>query len=243
MNEPHDIRTHWNAAMGESIFPEVSLANEYGVVAVGGPLSVTWVLNAYGNGVFPWPLSTGDMVSDMVLGWFSPDPRAVLFFDDLHIPRRLARKMMSGRFRVTSDTAFDAVVAACSGPRKIDGQLESGTWITEQIKSVYSELHRMGIAHSVEVWEQDVLVGGVYGISAGKVFCGESMFYRTSDASKIGLCTLVQHLERSGYELLDIQQPTPHCETLGATEIPRQKYLEILTGGLSSPADFGTIPR
>ena len=177
----------------------------------------------------------------MVLGWFSPDPRAVLFFDELCIPRRLARKMKSGRFRVTSDTSFDAVIAACSGPRKIDGQRESGTWITEPIKAVYGELHRMGIAHSVEVWEDECLVGGLYGISAGRVFCGESMFYRISDASKVGLCRLVQHLETSGYQLLDIQQSTPHCQALGAREIAREQYLEILGSGMTMPAEFGRL--
>ncbi|MEC7566748.1 MAG: leucyl/phenylalanyl-tRNA--protein transferase [Planctomycetota bacterium] len=239
MNHRQDIRNYWKDAMQESVFPDVSLANEFGVVAVGGPLSVMWVLNAYGHGIFPWPLSTGDMNSEMVLGWFSPDPRAVLFFDNLCISRRLSRKIRSGRFRVTTDTSFDAVVAGCSSPRKIEGELESGTWITEQMKAVYGELHRMGIAHSVEVWEEDALVGGLYGISVGRVFCGESMFYRTSDASKVGLCRLVQHLEASGYELLDIQQSTPHCLSLGASEIDRGQYLGILSAGMSSPADFG----
>ena len=231
----------WQQARRETIFPAGSAANEFGVVAVGGMLTPFWVLNAYANGIFPWPLDLDEETGEKVLGWFCPNPRTVLIPADLHIPRRLKRKMRSGRFRVTSDQSFETVVAECSSPRLIEGELETGTWITNEVKSVYADLHVKGIAHSIEVWQDDVLVGGLYGIAVGTIFCGESMFHHVSDASRVALCVLVQHLQSWGFSILDVQQATPHCSVLGAVDIPRSTYLDLLETGLDDPAVFGVV--
>ena len=236
-----DIENIWQQARSETIFPAGCMANEFGVVAAGGKLTPRWVLNAYAHGIFPWPLDLGEGTEEKVLGWFCPDPRTVLIPADLHIPRRLKRKMRSGRFRVTSDQSFAAVISECSGPRVIAGELETGTWITDEMKSVYAELHEKGITHSIEVWQEDVLVGGLYGIAVGSIFCGESMFHHVSDASRVALCVLVQHLELWGFAMLDVQQATPHCSVLGATDIPRETYLEFLETGMEVPAVFGVV--
>ena len=212
-----------------------------GVVGAGGKLTRQWVLNAYVHGIFPWPLDLDEGTDEKVLGWFCPNPRTVLFPTDLHIPRRLGRKIRSGRFHVTSDQSFAKVISECSGPRKVDGKLETGTWITGEMKAVYLELHEMGIAHSIEVWQDDGLVGGLYGIAVGSIFCGESMFHRVSDASRVALCVLVQYLQTWGFALLDVQQATPHCSALGAIDIPRTRYLQILEQGLDEPVKFGVV--
>ena len=236
-----DIHNIFQQARKEKIFPDGRTANEYGVVAAGGKLTRHWVLNAYAHGIFPWPLDLDDGTQDKVLGWFCPNPRTVLIPDDLHIPRRLRRKMRSGRFRVSSDQSFAAVISECSGPRKVAGELETGTWITSEVQSVYGELYEMGIAHSIEVWQDDELVGGLYGLAVGSIFCGESMFHHVSDASRVALCVLVQYLQSWGFALLDVQQATPHCNTLGAIDIPRTTYLQILDKGLDEPAIFGAV--
>ena len=188
-----DIIDIWQQARREEIFPAGSSANDFGVVAVGGKLTPLWVLNAYAHGIFPWPLDLDEELEEKVLAWFCPDPRTVLIPADLHIPRRLKRKMRSGRFQVTSDQSFEAVVSACSGPRLIEGELETGTWITSEVESVYAELHGKGIAHSIEVWQEDVLVGGLYGIAVGSIFCGESMFHTQTNASKAAMLMLHQY--------------------------------------------------
>jgi leucyl/phenylalanyl-tRNA---protein transferase len=236
-----NIDNIWQQARREKIFPAGREANEYGVVAVGGRLTPLWVLNAYSQGIFPWPLDVNEDAVEKVLGWFCPDPRSVLFPTDLHVPRRLNRKMRSGRFRITSDKAFAAVISECSGPRVIEGELETGTWITSEMKSVYVELHENGIAHSIEVWQENTLVGGLYGIAVGSIFCGESMFHHVSDASRVALCVLVQHLQKWGFSMLDVQQSTPHCNVLGAVDIPRTTYLELLETGLQVPMVFGEV--
>ena len=236
-----DIHNIFQQARKEKIFPDGRTANEYGVVAAGGKLTRHWVLNAYAHGIFPWPLDLDDGTQDKVLGWFCPNPRTVLIPDDLHIPRRLRRKMRSGRFRVSSDQSFAAVISECSGPRKVAGELETGTWITSEVQSVYGELYEMGIAHSIEVWQDDELVGGLYGLAVGSIFCGESMFHHVSDASRVALCVLVQYLQSWGFALLDVQQATPHCNALGAIDIPRTTYLQILDKGLDEPAIFGAV--
>jgi leucyl/phenylalanyl-tRNA--protein transferase len=236
-----DIHNIYQQARKEKIFPDGRTANEFGVVAAGGKLTCHWVLNAYVHGIFPWPLDLDDATQDKVLGWFCPNPRTVLFPADLHIPRRLGRKMRSGRFRVSSDQSFAKVISECSGPRKVAGELETGTWITSEMKSVYAELYEMGIAHSIEVWQDDELVGGLYGIAVGSIFCGESMFHHVSDASRVALCVLVQYLQSWDFALLDVQQATPHCTALGAIDIPRTRYLQILDEGLDEPAIFGAV--
>ena len=227
-----------NSGLGYFEFPDPRTANEQGVVAVGGLLNPIWVYSAYLQGIFPWPIEFDD---EMLTAWCSPQPRAVFQWSQVHVPRRLARKIRSGRFRVTSNEAFDAVISGCAESRRIDGALEHGTWITAEMNSVYRELHAQGKVHSVEVWENDVLVGGIYGVAFGRIFSGESMFYKVSDASKAGLCVLLKHLQRQGFDLMDIQQMTGHCESLGANFIERESYLEILQRGLSAPADFGVI--
>ena len=221
-------------------FPNPCTANSDGVVAAGGLLNCSWVYSAYQQGIFPWPV---DFQGEMITAWCSPDPRAVFSWERVHVPRRLGRKIRSGRFTVTSNQAFDAVIQACAGPRTIEGQSEDGTWITSEMMQVYRELNMAGKVHSVEVWEGELLVGGIYGVSVGRVFAGESMFHRVSDASKVGLCTLLAHLEAQGFELMDIQQMTGHCESLGAEFIEREPYLEILRSGLESPVEFGVIAR
>ena len=219
-------------------FPDPRTANSEGVVAVGGVIDTGCVYSAYLQGIFPWPVEFED---EMVTAWCSPDPRAVFLWDQIHIPRRLARKIRSRRFVVTSDQAFDAVVNACAGPRVIEGVEEHGTWITGEMRAVYNELFTMGKTHSVEVWEEDVLVGGLYGVSVGGIFAGESMFRRVSDASKVGLCVLLRHLQQQGYVLMDLQQMTAHCASLGAVMINRQIYLEVLDASLKRPVEFGVI--
>jgi len=218
----------------EPCFPPVTAADSNGLLMLGGELSIDWLLAAYRQGIFPWPIVEGQLE---ILAWFSPDPRAIIELDQLHVPRRLARKMRSGRFLVTSDQAFDAVLSGCAGPR----HEEDETWITPRMMDVYRQLHGLGYAHSVEVWEEDELVGGLYGLALGGYFSGESMYHRTGDASKIAICALVKHLGHQGFELFDIQQSTPHCSRLGASEIGRDRYLERLTHSINLPVEFGVV--
>lgn len=219
-------------------FPDPRSANIDGVVGVGGILDPCWVYSAYLQGIFPWPIEIG---GETVTAWCSPDPRAVFRWESVHVPRRLARKLRKRLFRVTSDQAFAAVISACAGTRFIEGEPEDSTWITSEMKEVYQELHQQGKAHSVEVWQGDLLVGGIYGVAFGGIFAGESMFRRVSDASKAGLAVLLSHLRRQGFALMDIQQMTAHCEALGAELISREQYLEVLRDTLQSPASFGVI--
>jgi len=219
-------------------FPDPRTANAEGVVVLGGLVNAGWVYSAYQQGIFPWPIEFGE---EMVTAWCSPDPRAVFQWEDIHIPRRLRRKLRSGRFRVTSDQAFGAVIKACAEPRVIDGVEETGTWITSEMVAAYKRLHTMGKVHSVEVWLDDQLVGGLYGVAFGGIFAGESMFRRVSDASKIGLCVLLKHLQAQGFALMDIQQMTSHCAALGAKMVDRDDYLGILETTLAVPVEFGVI--
>ena len=214
-------------------FPHADLADEYGLVAVGGLLSVDWLREAYRNGIFPWPIPFNRVA---VLAWFSPDPRAVLELSQLHVSRRLRRRIHSGQFQVTCDRDFEAVVAGCSAPRRGD----QGTWITSELKVAYGDLHREGLAHSVEVWEHGQLAGGLYGVSMGGLFAGESMFHRRPDASKVALAYLVTHLVNRGFTLFDIQQATDHMVRMGACEVPRRDYLRRLYAARDLPVTFGT---
>ena len=215
-------------------FPPLSVADSSGLLMLGGDLSVDWILTAYRQGIFPWPIVEGQLE---ILAWFSPDPRAIIELDQLRVPRRLARKMRSGRFEVTSDQAFDAVLCGCAGPRDDEDE----TWITPRMMEVYRQLHELGYAHSIEVWEDEELVGGLYGLALGGYFSGESMYHRTGDASKIAICRLVTHLGSQGFRLFDIQQSTPHCSRLGAIEIERESYLQRLTEAVSLPVEFGVV--
>jgi leucyl/phenylalanyl-tRNA--protein transferase len=184
------------------------------------------LVRAYREGIFPMALEDG------AIGWFSPDPRGILPLAAVHVPARLARAMRSGRFEVAVDRAFEAVMRACAE------RPEEGTWISEEIIESYLALHRLGMAHSVEAWTADRLVGGLYGVHLGGAFFGESMFHRATDASKAALMGLVDRLQRRGFLLLDIQWVTPHLEQFGAIEIPRVDYLIRLRRALAKDCSF-----
>lgn len=200
-------------------FPHPSYAEEDGLLAVGGDLSPDRLLLAYENGIFPW------FNDDEEILWWSPDPRCVLFPKKLKVSKSMRGLINKQVFKVTFDQSFTKVIEACSSePRK--GQ--DGTWITTKMKNAYQKLHELGWAHSVEVWKEGQLVGGLYGLLIGKVFFGESMFSKESNASKYGFITWVRFLEEKGIELIDCQQTTKHLLSLGAEEIPRERFLELL---------------
>ena len=212
------------------IFPPAESAPTDGPLAVGGRLDPDWLLDAYSHGIFPWPTADG------YLAWWSPDPRAVLELNELRVSRRLARTCRGGRFEVTFNRDFAGVMTGCANAQD---RLED-SWITPAMQRAYLRMHKLGHAHSVEVWQAGQLAGGTYGIAIGGLFAAESMFYYVRDASKVALVRLVQHLSDRGYQLLDIQQLTPHTASLGAREIPRSVYLERLGAATSAPATFGT---
>lgn len=189
------------------------LGDAQGLIGVGGDLSPDTLVRAYAEGVFPW-FNEGDPVL-----WWSPDPRAVIELDGLHVSHRLARTIRSGKFRTTVNTRFADVMRACGETRP------EGTWVTDEMLAAYTELHRRGHAHSLEVWQGDELAGGVYGVAVGGLFAGESMFHRKTDASKVALVALVERLRQRGYVLFDVQMKTDHTERMGAVEIPRAEYL------------------
>jgi leucyl/phenylalanyl-tRNA--protein transferase len=193
---------------------EQALAEPNGLLAAGADLSPERLVEAYAGGVFPW-FDEGEPIL-----WWSPDPRMVLFVEELHVSRRLARVLRSGRFRVTLDTAFTDVMAGCAAPR--EGQ--DGTWIGPAMRRAYAALARRGIAHSAEAWAGDELVGGLYGVALGRMFFGESMFARRPDASKVAFVQLVRQLARWGFTLVDCQTSTRHLASLGAREIPRRAF-------------------
>ena len=218
--------------MVAKFFPPATEAADDGLLAVGGSLAPEWLLDAYRHGIFPWPVW-----EDEPMLWWSPDPRAILPLGNLHISRRLARRLCSGEFRATCNTAFDEVIRHCAtGPGR-----KEGTWITPEMIEAYCRLHRLGHAHSVEVWHEGQLTGGVYGVAIGGLFSAESMFYRRRDASKVALAHLVAHLRAHGYKLLDVQQWTPHTGRLGVIEIPREEYLRQLTEAVDLPVSFGDV--
>jgi leucyl/phenylalanyl-tRNA--protein transferase len=211
-------------------FPPAESAPRNGLVGVGGELTSEWILDGYRHGIFPWPFTDGE------LAWWSPDPRAVIEMDRLHVPRRLARTCRSGRFRVTCNQDFEGVIDGCATA----GDRQGRTWITPAMRHAYVALHHEGHAHSVEAWHEGRLAGGTYGLAIGGLFAAESMFYRVSEASKVALVYLVEHLRARGYRLLDIQQLTPHTARFGAVEIPRREYLRRLAAALEFPATFGS---
>lgn len=203
------------------LFPDVEKADDDGLLAVGGDLSPERLLLAYKNGIFPW------FNEDSMILWWSPDPRMVLFPNKIKISKSMAQVIKSNKFRITRNTQFEEVVNACSAIKR-KGQ--AGTWITPEMKSAYLKLHQMGIAKSIEVWENDNMVGGLYGIDLGNVFCGESMFSRKSNASKFAFISLAKELQQKEYKLIDCQVYTAHLESLGAEEIPRKQFIKILKG-------------
>jgi leucyl/phenylalanyl-tRNA--protein transferase len=211
-------------------FPSPLETSADGLVCVGGRLSPDWLLDAYRHGIFPWPVW-----DDEPMAWWSLDPRATIELDGLHISRRLQRTLRSARFEVTRDRDFAGVIDGCATASGRIGE----TWLTPKMIAAYRELHRLGHTHSVEVWGEGALVGGTYGVSIGGLFAAESMFHRATDASKVAIVYLVEHLRARGYRLLDIQQWTPHTGRMGAIEIPRAEYLRRLAAARDLPVTFG----
>ena len=194
--------------------PERAMAEPNGLLAAGGDLTPARLLQAYRQGIFPW-FAPGQPIL-----WWCPDPRTVVRPADLHVSRSMGKVLRQGRLRVALDCDFPAVISACAAPRAG----ASGTWITPKMQDAYIELHRMGHAHSVEVYQDDELVGGLYGIALGRVFFGESMFSRVDNASKVAFITLVRQLEAWGFALIDCQMPTDHLFSLGASSMPRADF-------------------
>ncbi len=212
-------------------FPNPETADsEEAIVCTGGDFAPSTVLEAYRNGIFPWP------VDETFTPWCSPNPRAIFPLDGpAHCSRSLRRTMRSGRFRITLDTAFDAVVEQCT-------HRDEGTWITKRYRSCYRALHKAGWAHSIEVWnDADALVGGLYGIAIGAMFAGESMFHTATDASKVAFVRLSELLRGAGYELFDAQVPTPHLESLGCVPVARTQFLKQLRHAIALSREFPTI--
>ena len=200
-------------------FPDPQVANEHGLVAVGGDLSPQRLITAYRIGLFPW-YNPGEQIL-----WWCLDPRLILLPPELKVSKSMRSAFNQNKFKVTYDNAFEQVMRACQTKTR-EGQ--DGTWISEEIISAYTRLHQLGYAHSVEVWQENQLVGGLYGVAIGKCFFGESMFAKISNASKFGFITLVQKLKEQGVWLIDCQQETTHLMSLGAKPIPRDVFLTIL---------------
>lgn len=215
----------------EHIFPPPRLAEDNGLLAVGGDLSESRLLLAYSMGIFPW-YAEGDPIL-----WWSPDPRLVLFPDEFKISRSLRQTITKNTFRITLDTAFEEVIGACAA---IHRNKAGGTWITDEMIEAYICLHKSGYAHSVEAWVDEKLAGGLYGISMGSAFFGESMFTIISNASKVAFISLVHKLIKWNFTLIDCQLTTPHLLSLGAREVPRINFLSMLRSALKNPAKKGT---
>ena len=213
-------RIEWLAEDPAEPFPPVeqALLDPDGLLAVGGDLSPQRLLNAYQHGIFPW-YTEGEPIL-----WWSPDPRCVLFPEKLKISRSLRKTLRKKLFEVRMDTAFEAVMRACAENRPN----QKGTWITEDILQAYVNMHQLGFAHSVECWQDGQLAGGLYGMAIGKVFFGESMFSRKTDASKVAMVYLCEYLKQHGFRLIDSQVYTQHLESLGAELIPRTRFVELL---------------
>lgn len=207
-------------------FPNPRGADAEGLVAVGGDLSVPRLLLAYRSGIFPW---TVDPIT-----WWSPDPRAILTWESFHVPRSLGRILRREAFQITRDQAFTRVMKACAAP----APGRRSTWITPEFIAAYAQLHAQGHAHSLECWQGRRLVGGIYGVTIGGLFAGESMFHRVSNASKVALAHLVEHLRQRGFELFDLQMLTPVTARLGGITIPRAEYLQRLARAVSQPVRF-----
>ncbi len=208
-------------------FPPLNkaLREPNGLLAAGGDLRPERLIQAYRHGCFPW-FQDGQPIL-----WWSPDPRTVLLPDELHVSRSLAKVLRQGRYQVSFDQAFAEVIRACAAPRSYAAE----TWITSPMQDAYLELHRSGIAHSVEVWRDGELVGGLYGLAMGQLFFGESMFSRADNASKVGFATLVERLKAWGFVLIDCQMPTEHLLSLGARTISRNEFARYLSRHLDQP--------
>lgn len=214
----------------ELIFPPVHGAED-GIVAVGGDLTDQRLLLAYRSGIFPWFSEQEPII------WWSPDPRYVIYPDELKVSKSMKQVMRNHSFTITMDRSFGEVITACAAQFR-DGQ--EGTWITSGMREAYISLHQQGVAHSVEVWQADELVGGLYGVAIGKIFYGESMFHRLSNTSKIAFNTLVSHLKSRDFKLIDCQIETAHLVSLGARGIPRSRFITELEDGLAQPGFPGS---
>ncbi|MFN3315810.1 MAG: leucyl/phenylalanyl-tRNA--protein transferase, partial [Raineya sp.] len=212
-------------------FPSVERACKEGIVAIGGDLSVERLLLAYQSGIFPW-FSPGDPIV-----WWSPNPRFVLYPEKIKVSKSMKQLFKKQFFRVSFDTCFEEVITNCANIKR-EGQ--SGTWITKEMKKSYCELHNLGYAHSVEVWQDENLVGGLYGVALGKIFFGESMFSKVSNASKYGFITLTRLLQEKGFKLIDCQVHTEHLESLGAEFIERWHFIEELEQAIAHPNLHGS---
>jgi len=226
-------RPRWLSATGSpEDFPPASAALQEpnGLLAVGGCLHPEWLLAAYVRGIFPW-YEAGQPIL-----WWSPDPRAVLLPDELHVSRRLQRTIRNSSVRMTADTSFAAVIEACAAPRHYTDE----TWITPQMRDAYIAMHGLGWAHSFEAWDEDELIGGLYGLAIGNVFFGESMFSRRTDASKVAFVNSVAYLRDRGFELIDCQVWSHHLKTLGARTMPREEFLALLNTLCSTDREPGS---
>lgn len=211
-------------------FPPPHFAAHNGLLAIGGDLTETRLLLAYRMGIFPW-FSPGDPIL-----WWSPDPRLVMYPGEIVIPKRLQRTLNQHVFQVTSDTVFKRVIGECAQVRLENGE---ETWLIDDMIEAYTRLHELGYAHSIETWYNGELAGGLYGVSLGGAFFGESMFTRVSNASKVALTALCRYLDTSGFDLIDCQVATSHLKRLGAREIPRKSFLKQLETSMARPTSRG----
>jgi leucyl/phenylalanyl-tRNA--protein transferase len=212
-------------------FPPPEYAEEDGLLAVGGDLSEERLLHAYAMGIFPWYEEGSPIL------WWTPDPRLILLPEEVRISRSLRQTIRKGIYEVTMDTAFDRVVSGCA---EVHGERDGRTWITQDMYEAYLRLHRSGVAHSVESWRGGELAGGLYGVALGGAFFGESMFARETDASKVAFVSLLQCLAQWGFELIDCQVTTEHLMRLGAKNVARSTFLEMLRHALQKPTRRGT---
>jgi leucyl/phenylalanyl-tRNA--protein transferase len=221
----------WLSADDWYQFPPPETATAEGIVGVGGNLSPGMLVSAYRQGIFPWFDDRDPII------WWCPDPRFIIQLDELHVSRSLGRVLRRGEFRLTLDHDFGGVIHACA---KTPRPGQKGTWITEDMELAYRRLHELGFAHSCEAWQDRELVGGIYGVSIGRMFYGESMFARVSNASKAALVTLARFLRQHGFAVMDAQQRTPHVERMGGREIPRDEFLSIVHQHTERPGIPGT---
>lgn len=210
----------------EAMFPKGYMADEDGLLAFGGKLNTEFLLEAYAGGIFPWYNENEPIL------WWCPDPRSVIFVEDIHVSKTMKKLIKSDKYRVTMDEDFEGVIDRCKTIRK-------ETWINTKIKRAYTDLHKLGVAHSVEVWSDNGLAGGLYGVSMGKMFFGESMFSNESNASKLALISLCAYLKNRGVEIIDCQVHNSHLESMGAVEIPRDDFFKILERDIVKKGSYG----
>jgi leucyl/phenylalanyl-tRNA--protein transferase len=220
-------------ARSRARFPPVESAGPDGLLLTGGQLTPDWLVDAYSRGIFPMPIEYNRR---RLVAWISPDPRGILELDAVHVSRRLARRLARREFEFSLDRSFIEVVEGCAIPRRRDD--DEDRWLTPAMLAAYQSLHQLGLAHSLEVWQGGQLVGGVFGVTIGGLFAGESMFHRVTDASKAALVVLAEHLKRRGYVLFDVQWTNDHTRSLGAIDIPRREYVALLEKAIQLPARF-----